>query len=36
VPTLLVGGTVALMMRTKRSPLWAIAAGALAGALGWV
>jgi chromate transporter len=36
VPTLLVVGTVALMMRTKRSPLWAIAAGALAGALGWV
>jgi chromate transporter len=35
-PALLVAGTLLLMMRTKRSPLWAIAAGAVAGALGWV
>lgn len=33
---LLVLGTLALMLRTRHSPLWAIAAGALAGALGWV
>jgi chromate transporter len=32
----LVGGTLWLMLRTKRSPLWAIAAGGVAGALGWV
>jgi chromate transporter len=36
LPALLVLGTLLLMMRTKCSPLWAIAAGALAGALGWV
>ena len=35
-PVLLVLGTLVLMMRTSRSPLWAIAAGALAGAMGWV
>ncbi|MDH5338497.1 MAG: chromate transporter [Rubrivivax sp.] len=33
---LLVAGTVAVMWRTRISPLWPIAAGALAGALGWV
>lgn len=32
----LVAATLWLMLRTRRSPLWAIAAGALAGALGWV
>ena len=32
----LVLGTLALMLRTRCSPLWAIAAGALAGATGWV
>jgi chromate transporter len=32
----LVGATLWLMLRTKRSPLWAIALGAVAGALGWV
>jgi chromate transporter len=32
----LVGGTLWMMLRTKRSPLWAIAAGALAGGVGWV
>ena len=32
----LVAGTLWLMLRTRRSPLWAIAAGAVAGALGWV
>lgn len=31
----LVGLTLALMLGTKRSPLWAIALGAAAGALGW-
>ena len=35
-PVLLVLGTLLLMMRPRRSPLWAIAAGALAGAMGWV
>jgi len=29
-------GTLAFMLRTKYSPLWPIAAGALAGVLGWV
>jgi chromate transporter len=29
-------GTVALMLRTRLSPLWAICAGALAGVMGWV
>jgi chromate transporter len=33
---LLVAGTLGLMLRTKRNPMWAIGAGALAGALGWV
>lgn len=33
---LLVLGSVALAWRTRISPLWPIAAGALAGALGWV
>ena len=32
----LVGLTLLLMLRTKRSPLWAIAAGAGAGMMGWV
>jgi chromate transporter len=32
----LVAGTVALMWRTRVSPLWPIAAGACAGALGWI
>ena len=32
----LVIGTVWLMQRTKHSPVWPIAAGALAGVLGWV
>ncbi len=32
----LVAGTGLLMLRTRLNPLWAIAAGALAGALGWV
>ncbi|MFM7532842.1 MAG: chromate transporter [Rubrivivax sp.] len=32
----LVIGTVALMLRTRLSPLWPMAAGAAAGALGWV
>jgi chromate transporter len=31
----LVGATVVLMMRTKLSPMWAVAAGAIVGALGW-
>ena len=35
-PLLLVVGTLWLMLRTRRSPLWAIGAGALAGVLGWV
>ena len=33
---LLALGTVALMMRTRLSPLWPIAFGTLAGMLGWV
>ncbi len=33
---LVVTATVVFMLRTKRSPLWAVAAGALAGALGWL
>ena len=32
----LVMATLWLMLRTKRSPLWAIALGAVAGAAGWV
>jgi chromate transporter len=32
----LVAATLWLMLRTKRSPLWAIALGALAGVAGWV
>lgn len=32
----LVAATLVLMLRTKRSPLWAIAAGAVLGAGGWV
>ena len=32
----LVAGAVAWMQFTRRSPLWAIATGALVGALGWV
>ena len=35
-PLLLVAGTLAWMLRTRRSPLWAMAAGAGAGAWGWV
>lgn len=34
--TLLALGTIALMLRTKLSPLWPIACGAALGALGWV
>jgi chromate transporter len=33
---ILMGATVAVMLRTRLSPLWPMAAGALAGALGWV
>lgn len=33
---LLLAGTVAFMLRTRLSPLWPMAAGAVAGALGWV
>jgi chromate transporter len=33
---LLFGATIVWMVRTKWSPLWPIAAGAMAGALGWV
>ncbi|MFZ4651703.1 MAG: chromate transporter [Rubrivivax sp.] len=33
---LLLAATVVFMLRTRRSPLWPIAAGAVAGALGWV
>ena len=36
VAWLLVAGTLWLMLRTKRNPMWALGAGALAGALGWV
>ena len=32
----LVAGTVLVMVRTRASPLWPIAAGAVVGALGWV
>ncbi|HEY0858103.1 MAG TPA: chromate transporter [Albitalea sp.] len=32
---LLVAATVLVMLRTKLSPMWPVAAGALAGALGW-
>ncbi|MEN9417585.1 MAG: hypothetical protein RI988_1205, partial [Pseudomonadota bacterium] len=32
----LVGGTVLFMLRTRLSPLWPMAAGAVAGTLGWV
>jgi len=32
---LLVAATVLVMMRTKLSPMWAVAAGAVVGALGW-
>ena len=32
----LVVGTLWLMLRTRSSPLWAVAAGAVAGAAGWV
>ena len=35
-PAVLVAGAVWLMLRTRRSPLWAIAAGAVVGAMGWV
>ena len=31
----LVGATVLVMTRTRLSPIWPVAAGALAGALGW-
>lgn len=33
---LLVAGTLWLMLRTRRSPLWAMAVGAAAGVAGWV
>jgi chromate transporter len=33
---ILVAATVAFMLRTRWSPLWPMAAGAVAGALGWV
>jgi chromate transporter len=36
VAWLLVAGTLWLMLRTNRNPMWALGAGALAGALGWV
>jgi chromate transporter len=36
VAWLLVAGTLWLMLRTKHNPMWAIAAGAVAGMLGWV
>lgn len=32
----LVAGTIAFMLRTSFSPLWPIAAGAVAGVMGWV
>lgn len=32
----LVAGTIAFMLRTTYSPLWPIAAGAVAGVMGWV
>jgi chromate transporter len=34
--SVLVAGTLLLMLRTRLSPLWPICAGALAGAMGWV
>jgi chromate transporter len=34
--TLLALATLWLMLRSKRSPVWVMAAGAVAGALGWV
>ncbi len=36
VTPLLIAATLWVMLRTKLSPLWPLAAGALAGALGWV
>jgi chromate transporter len=33
---MLIGATVILMVRTRLSPLWPMAAGAIAGGLGWV
>lgn len=36
VAPMLVTATIVFMLKTRRSPLWPIAAGALAGALGWV
>lgn len=36
VAVLLVLATVAVMWKTRLSPLWLLAAGAIAGALGWV
>ncbi len=36
VSWLLVAATLWLMLRTRRNPMWALGAGALAGALGWV
>ncbi|HRD84316.1 MAG TPA: chromate transporter, partial [Rubrivivax sp.] len=32
----LVLGTIVFMLRTRGSPLWPVAAGALLGSLGWV
>ncbi|HUG25348.1 chromate transporter [Piscinibacter sp.] len=32
---LLVAGTVVMMLRTKFSPMWAVGAGAVIGAIGW-
>jgi len=34
--SVLVAATVALMLRTKLSPLWMVCAGAVAGVMGWV
>lgn len=34
IAPLLVGGTIAFMLRTRRSPLWPIAVGAVVGAVG--
>jgi hypothetical protein len=31
----LVAATVVVMLRTKASPMWVVAAGAIVGALGW-
>jgi chromate transporter len=33
---LLVAATGWLMLRTRRNPMWALGAGAVAGAMGWV